>query len=283
MVPPDLGSRRSALQLRAPWVLQGHGKTRIGSTIAGHPPCDTAFGTEVQNISAIRMPKHTGDQHPPPTVLPRGWRRRWGGRRCVTPRQTCPQPDGIGRNLRSKTRWFTGFCNSHQVSHFATLFIDARAEISVAESRLVYTRLKSSARTSGTPSPGPNIDALSLSISLGVSCAGVWLLERDEQGVGENRATARCHLPHHPHPKVEADESRACAHPHTIAMDAQVRRSLFRVVGFDNDPSAGSPTETLLRLLLPLNDKVQWTSRDVARSEPPTSPRSEHFTGPFNR
>ena len=24
----------------------------------------------------------------------------------------------------------------------------------------------------------------------------------------------------------------------------------------DNDPSAGSPTETLLRLLLPLNDQV---------------------------
>ncbi|KAK8666331.1 hypothetical protein V6N13_006483 [Hibiscus sabdariffa] len=29
--------------------------------------------------------------------------------------------------------------------------------------------------------------------------------------------------------------------------------------------------------------QVQWTSRDVAGSEPPTSPRSEHFTGPFNR
>ncbi|PHT26685.1 hypothetical protein CQW23_33704 [Capsicum baccatum] len=53
--------------------------------------------------------------------------------------------------------------------------------------------------------------------------------------------------------------------------------------GFDNDPSAGSPTETLLRLLLPLNDKVQWTSRDVVGSEPPTSTRSEHFTGSFNR
>lgn len=37
-------------------------------------------------------------------------------------------------------------------------------------------------------------------------------------------------------------------------------------MGFDNDPSAGSPTETLLRLLLPLNDKVQWTSRDVANA-----------------
>ncbi|KAI3484125.1 hypothetical protein L1887_52889 [Cichorium endivia] len=35
-----------------------------------------------------------------------------------------------------------------------------------------------------------------------------------------------------------------------------------------------SPTETLLRLLLPLNDKVQWNSRDVAGGEPPTSPRS---------
>lgn len=58
----------------------------------------------------------------------------------MTPRQTCPRPEGFGRNLRSKTRWFTGFCNSHQVSHFATFFIDARAEISVAESRFVSER-----------------------------------------------------------------------------------------------------------------------------------------------
>ena len=28
------------------------------------------------------------------------------------------------------------------------------------------------------------------------------------------------------------------------------------------------------------SDKDQWTSRDVEGSEPPTSPRSEHFTGP---
>ena len=63
---------------------------------------------------------------------------------------------------------------------------------------------------------------------------------------------------------------------------SRVRRSCFRR-GNDNDPSAGSPTETLLRLLLPLNDKVQWTSRDVGGGEPPQSPRSEHFTGPFNR
>ena len=74
---------------------------------------------------------HTGGQSPP-----RPPRRGVGATRCVTPRQTCPGHEGFGRNLRSKTRWFTGFCNSHQVSHFATFFIDARAEISVAESRV---------------------------------------------------------------------------------------------------------------------------------------------------
>ena len=50
-----------------------------------------------------------------------------------------------------------------------------------------------------------------------------------------------------------------------------------------NDPSAGSPTETLLRLLLPLNDKVCATSRRVAAGEPAASHQSEELTGPFNR
>ena len=49
-----------------------------------------------------------------------------------------PSGWSLGRNLRSKTRWFAGFCNSHHVSHFATFFIDARAEISVAESHHVF-------------------------------------------------------------------------------------------------------------------------------------------------
>ena len=66
-----------------------------------------------------------------------------------------------------------------------------------------------------------------------------------------------------------------------VAWITHSRSVLFK--GHDNDPSAGSPTETLLRLLLPLNDKVQWTSRDVGGGEPPPSPRSEHFTGPLNR
>ena len=44
----------------------------------------------------------------------------------------------------------------------------------------------------------------------------------------------------------------------------------------DNDPSAGSPTETLLRLLLPLDDQVRPSSRNPAQplSRNGTSPRA---------
>ena len=50
-----------------------------------------------------------------------------------------------------------------------------------------------------------------------------------------------------------------------------------------NDPSAGSPTETLLRLLLPLNDKVWTTSRGISFGEPTSLPQSKGLTGSFNR
>lgn len=84
----------------------------------------------------------------------------------LTPRQACPQPDGLGRNLRSKTRWFTGFCNSHHVSHFATFFIDARAEISVAESHsIILFRQRDTAR------PAP--EACSFPVYLGDNFAPV--------------------------------------------------------------------------------------------------------------
>jgi hypothetical protein len=45
---------------------------------------------------------------------------------------------------------------------------------------------------------------------------------------------------------------------HTVRKDkgCTVRGCLDLLKVFDNDPSAGSPTETLLRLLLPLNDRV---------------------------
>ena len=49
-----------------------------------------------------------------------------------------------------------------------------------------------------------------------------------------------------------------------------------------NDPSAGSPTETLLRLHLPLSDKVYTSSRQ-SNSNERNCMRSRGFTGPLNR
>ena len=43
-----------------------------------------------------------------------------------------------------------------------------------------------------------------------------------------------------------------------------------------NDPSAGSPTETLLRLLLPLSDKVHGTSRSQTRKPKMAAVRTIH-------
>ena len=57
----------------------------------------------------------------------------------------CPQtdmPSERRRNLRSKIRWFTKFCNSHYLSHFAAFFIDARAKRSVVESLFKLLSLK---------------------------------------------------------------------------------------------------------------------------------------------
>ncbi|PHT61001.1 Protein TAR1 [Capsicum annuum] len=197
---PNNPTRRQRLMVR-----QGSGTTGLSPSLAPpsrglrpDPPLRTLLQTTTQTTE---LPDSKAGLFPVRSLLLR------------ESLQTCPRPNGFGRNLRSKTRWFTGFCNSHQVSHFATFFIDARAEISVAESRFfLQTKHRSPRRTPRTGREGQAVDS-----------------------------------------------------------------------GFDNDPSAGSPTETLLRLLLPLNDKVQWTSRDVAGSEPPTSPRSEHFTGSFNR
>ncbi|PHT27704.1 hypothetical protein CQW23_32683 [Capsicum baccatum] len=122
--------------------------------------------------------------------------------------QTCPRPNGFGGNLRSKTRWFTGFCNSQQVSHFATFFIDARAEISVSESLFRLQKKHRSPRR--TPRTGHEGQAIDSSIP--------WRFPRRGSLV-----TRRAHWAHAPG-----------------TGEALVR---------------GSPTETLLRLVLSLNDK----------------------------
>ncbi|KAK7365345.1 hypothetical protein VNO78_39890 [Psophocarpus tetragonolobus] len=170
-----------------------------GATGSGHNGALTLSGAPFQGTWARSA---TEDASPDYNSNARGDRFSWWalpGSLAVTKgilvSRLCPQPNGFGRNLRSKTRWFTGFCNSHQVSHFATFFIDARAEISVAESHFVIM-CRDNTRRHRLRSPRIALYSFNF---LGTQSAGV------------------------------------C-----------------------------SPTETLLRLLLPLNDKVQWTSHNVA-------------------
>ncbi|XXG87895.1 hypothetical protein AAC387_Pa12g0261 [Persea americana] len=140
------------------------------SPLNPHTPCRAARCPPFSADRAPRARARTASLRSPGAA----WECRGGvAMGGVTPRQACPRPSGLGRNLRSKTRWFTGFCNSHQVSHFATFFIDARAEISVAESRLKGShrraadpRVGACVPGRGAPAPG-GAAALSASRFLG--------------------------------------------------------------------------------------------------------------------
>jgi hypothetical protein len=50
-----------------------------------------------------------------------------------------------------------------------------------------------------------------------------------------------------------------------------------------NDPSAGSPTETLLRLLLPLSSRIRVTFHGHSIGSPIGRPQSENLTLALNR
>ena len=119
----------------------------------------------------------------------------------------------------SMTRWL---CDSHYLSRFAALFIDAGAKRSVAEgcaaSTLARRELSAAPRCWSSSGGG-----------------------RRRRGY-VRRSTLGCELP-----------------------------------PLGNDPSAGSPTETLLRLLLPLNDRVRTASRPwVVVADLPGPVRSPH-------
>ena len=109
------------------------------------------------------------------------------------------------RNMRSKVWWFTEFCNSHYISHFAVFFIVARAKISVVKSCFELNQVAN----------------------------GHWLQWRFKDKKAHHQIQV-VHL----YPMAETNSSTGLVW-----------------IGV-NDPSAGSPTETLLRLLLPLDDKV---------------------------
>ena len=127
------------------------------------------------------------------------------------------------RSIRSSPYWFTEFCNSQCLSHFAAPFIVVRAETSVAESCVEqgcsitteYQHNNSRYPTASRKGSRSNSTLLPPSFS-----------------------------------------PRALMQSPSLAENLTVGDSQWFKRIRANDPSAGSPTETLLRLLLPLSDKV---------------------------
>ena len=138
---------------------------------------------------------------------------------------------GISRkhSIRSSTYWFTEFCNSQCLSHFAAPFIVVRAETSVAESCKKHMHRRSCAVNIITGNVG----------------------QRDLVG-GKGREDG----------PIPASPTLEFQHGGRMRESPSPRRNSRRAVHGclvwmrANDPSAGSPTETLLRLLLPLSDEV---------------------------
>ena len=141
------------------------------------------------------------------------------------------------RSIRSNPCWFTEFCKSQCLSHFAAPFIVVRAETSVAESckeAITEQRFPPTGSKSTTQSEeklGGQAGTISTRLANGK------LARSPSRGRKQSPGTAR-----EPH---RAESSHLKVHRLSVVKTQCV-----------NDPSAGSPTETLLRLLLPLSDKV---------------------------
>jgi hypothetical protein len=140
------------------------------------------------------------------------------------------------RKLRSKIWWFTEFCNSHYVSHFAAFFIGTRAKISIVKSCVIVWIICINISNKKEQT------FLSMSV-IGYNLEGLLVWKKERARFGEL---------------------------HCISTSSV------------NDPSAGSPTETLLRLLLPLNEQV-WSSFRPDSVLPLKSSQSLELTNPFNR
>ena len=127
-------------------------------------------------------------------------------------------------NVRSKFYWFSEFCNSQWLSHFAAPFIVTWAETSVAESCYEKYFMK--------------------------QCSYIfWSKTNGSREQGDNQGT-----PCFATLKWTAWEMWCFGITSHPDLTATMHKGWWCIRA--NDPSAGSPTETLLRLLLPLSDKV---------------------------
>ena len=155
------------------------------------------------------------------------------------------------RNLRSKIRWFTEFCNSHYLSQLATFVIEARTK-------------RFTVRSCHSVKFSTRVAKINWTFHCGLKCK---IYEHVRGRVLETET----HLRRKRHP----------ARSRQFTVVFHTCRSEWES---GNDPSAGSPTETLLRLLLPLNDQVWKSFRQSSAIVADRGRRqSQSLTKPFNR
>ena len=99
-----------------------------------------------------------------------------------------PSAKSLRAQLAFKDSMVHGFSNLHQVAHFATFFIDARAEISVVESHLC---LQSSVLPPTRSANGARGGGLSIIVFLGAFHAGVRLSTEGLARLGRQKGGAR--------------------------------------------------------------------------------------------
>ena len=149
------------------------------------------------------------------------------------------------RHLRSKIRWFTEFCNSHYLLQLAAFFVDAWAWRSTVKSCLLIFNIPTKSKQQKQY---------------------VQEIRKQKQMGGRAMHKTSTHLTK---ARLRPPRSRTGSQS---KQRGNSRTSFCMKIG--DDPSAGSPTETLLRLLLPLNDQV-WPT-----SWPPSESRESDSANP---
>ena len=150
--------------------------------------------------------------------------------------------------------WFTEFCNSQCLIHFTAPFIIVWTKASITE--------------------GVN-QKLTSKVEKQVECGKslTWFAS-PKQVLCTNKFSTLQTKVNNNHRKCPFAKQITNAQIHNEYMEVRIWKHA-------NDPSAGSPTETLLRLLLPLNVKVYSTFRKERRNCRPRSPKysPEHSIG----
>jgi len=133
---PEHGNRQTALTGHT-WRVE----SRVAEATRRQQLCATKAARGFVHEVRCTRSSRSGTRRVRPKRWPRPPPERGGGRdnnkgRVVSTDTPTSMLPGISRKrkMRSKFWWFTGFCKSQDVSHFAAFFIVVGAKTSVAES-----------------------------------------------------------------------------------------------------------------------------------------------------